>query len=112
MGAGDTHQGVVFTHDHVWPGRGRVHYKISSYFKEDLGSCKNETSKEKGGNTSPSAGALFLVKLYGLVTHLDTGSSCNTLPSFHWDLSPGIVNIQHHNMQASCKAGVSRSMLQ
>lgn len=63
MGAHDTQQGVVFTHDDVWPGRGRVHYKISSHFKEDLGPCKNETPKKGGGNASPSAGVLLLLKL-------------------------------------------------
>lgn len=63
MGADDTHQGVIFTHDDVWPGRGRVHCKISSHFKEDLGPHENETPQKRGGNASPSAGALFLLEL-------------------------------------------------
>lgn len=76
MGAGNTQQ----VHEDVWPGRGRVHYRIPSHFKEDLSSCKNETLKKRGGNASPSAGVLFLLRLEGIVIQLDTG--CNIYPAF------------------------------
>ena len=64
MGAGDAHQRAVFTRDYVWAGRGRVRCRISSHFKEeDLGLCTNDTPKQWGGDTSPSAGVLWLHKL-------------------------------------------------
>lgn len=63
MGAGDTQQGAVFTHDNMWPGKGRMHYRTPSHFREDLNLCKNETLKKRGGNASPSAGVPLLLNL-------------------------------------------------